>query len=202
MKKVNLSIIVLSMLVLFGLPAHAQKFHYGIKAGSNFAVQSGIAEYYDNSNIRVGLHAGLMGSYQLKDNMMLQAEVNYEQAGAKSDIITKKYDYVSIPILYDYSFGKTYHTNLRVHLNAGPYVSYLINAKSVLDEDSNPITTDVIDDSNKAEVGAAMGIGLIQPIGKHYLSMDIRLNLGLNNFSKDDNQSHNKMIGLYLGYVL
>lgn len=202
MKKINLSMIVMALLVAFGLPAQAQKFHYGVKAGTNFAVQSGIAEYYDNSNIRTGLHAGLMGSYQLKDNMMLETEINYEQEGAHSKNLTKRFDYVSIPVLYDYSFGKTYHTNLRFHLYAGPYVSYLVNAKSVINNNGVETTTDVRPGSHKAEFGTAMGVGLIQPVGKHYLSMDIRLNLGLTHFAQNDNQSHNKMIGVYLGYVL
>jgi len=202
MKKLNLSMIVLALLVAFSMPAHAQKFHYGVKAGSNFAVQSGIAEYYDNNNIRVGWHAGLMGSYQLRDNMMLQTEVNYEQEGAHTDNLTQKFDYVSIPVLYDYSFGKTYHTNLRFHLNAGPYVSYLVNAKSVATNNGVETTTDLRSDSHKAEFGAVMGVGLIQPVGKHYLTMDIRLNLGLTHFSQSDDQSNNKMIGVYLGYVL
>ncbi len=202
MKKVNLNLVLMALLMTFAGSLSAQNFHYGITAGSNFAVQSGIAEYYDNGNIRTGLHAGLAGSYDINDNMSLRTELTYDQKGNHSDNLTEKFDYVSIPLLYDYSFGKTYHTNMRVHVNAGPYVSYLVNAKDVIDNNGTDVTTDLQDNTHKAEFGAILGVGLVQPVGKHAVTMDIRLSLGLTRFAFDDDQSHNKMIGVYLGYML
>jgi len=202
MKNVKFSMMLAALFVAFGLSAQAQKIHYGITAGSNFAVQSGIAEYYDNGNIRVGVHVGLTGSYQLNDKSLLQTELNYEQKGSHSKGLTEKFDYLSIPLLYDYSFGKTYHTNLRFHLNVGPYVSYLLNAKEVADNNGSTIITDLKSNAHKVEFGAIMGLGLVQPVGKHDVSMDIRLSLGLSHFASNDIQSHNKMIGVYLGYTL
>lgn len=202
MKKLNLNVLLLALLVALAGPASAQKFHYGVTAGTNFSVQSGIAEYYDNSNIRVGLHAGLTGSYDLNDHMSLRTELTYDQKGNHSDNLTEAFDYISLPVLYDYSFGKTYHTNLQVHLNVGPYVSYLVNAEDRLDVDGTEQTTDLTDQTHKAEFGAIMGVGLVQPVGKHALTMDLRLNLGLTRYAFDDDQSHNKMVSLVLGYRL
>jgi long-subunit fatty acid transport protein len=202
MKKFQVSIIALAMLLAFAMPASAQKFHYGVKAGLNMAVQSGVAEYYDNSNIRLGLTAGLVGNYHFNDNMMLQAELNYDQKGSHSTNVDTKYDYISIPVLFDYSFGHTYHTKMSVHLNAGPYVAFLANAKKTEKIDGVNQTTDLMSASHKAEVGALFGVGFRQPVGKHFLFWDVRLSVGLTHFDKTDTQSMNKMIGVTMGYEL
>jgi len=202
MKKIQASLVAMALLMAFAIPASAQKFHYGIKAGINGAVQSGIAEYYDNTNIRYGLTAGLVGNYHFNDNMMLQAELNYDQKGSHASNIDTKYDYLSIPVLFDYSFGRTYHTKLSVHLNAGTYVAFLANAEKVETVDGIDYTTDLMDASHKAEFGALMGVGFRQPVGKHFLFWDVRLTLGLSHFDINDTSTNNKMISVTMGYEL
>jgi long-subunit fatty acid transport protein len=202
MKKLQTSLVAMALLLAFAMPASAQKFHYGVKAGINMAVQSGIAEYYDNGNIRAGLTAGLVGNYHFNDNVMLQAELNYDQKGSHSSNITTNYDYVSVPVLFDYSFGHTYHTKMSIHLNIGPYVAFLTNAKKMETIDGVSHTTDLMGTSHKAEVGALLGVGFRQPVGKHFLFWDVRLNIGLSHFDKNDSQSRNKMISVTMGYEL
>lgn len=202
MKKIQVSLTALALLLAFAMPASAQKFHYGIKAGINGAVQSGIAEYYDNTNIRYGLTAGLVGNYHFNDNMMLQAELNYDQKGSHSPNVDTHFDYISVPVLFDYSFGKTYHTKMSIHLNAGPYVAFLANAKKIETIDGVEHTTDLMDASHKAEFGALMGVGFRQPVGRHFLFWDVRLTLGLTHFQMNDNTTNNKMVSVTMGYEL
>jgi long-subunit fatty acid transport protein len=202
MKKLQVSLVTLTLLMAFALPASAQKFHYGVKAGVNMAVQSGIAEYYNNGNIRVGLTAGLVGNYHLNDNMMLQAELDYDQKGSHSTNIDTKYDYLSIPVLFDYSFGHTYHTKMSVHLNAGPYVAFLTRAQKVEKIDGANKTTNLMDASHKTEAGAMIGVGFRQPVGKHFLFWDVRLTVGITHFDIADTGSRNKMISVSMGYEL
>jgi long-subunit fatty acid transport protein len=202
MKKIQASLVALALLLVFAMPASAQKFHYGIKAGLNGAVQSGIAEYYDNNNIRFGLTAGVIGNYHFNDNMMLQTEVNYDQKGTHTSHVDIKYDYLSVPVLFDYSFGHTYHTKMSVHLNAGPYVAFLVNAKKEQTLGDIKTTTNLMDNSHKAEFGAVMGVGFRQPVGKHFLFWDVRLSLGLTHFDINDSDSNNKMLSVTMGYEL
>ncbi len=202
MKKIQIRFVAMAAIMLMAMSVSAQKFHYGIKAGINGAVQSGIAEYYNNNNIRYGLTAGLVGNYRLNDNMMLQAELNYDQKGSHSSQVDTHFDYISVPFLYDYSFGKTYHTKLSIHLNLGTYVAFLTNAEKIQTIDGVEQTTDLMDASHKAEWGALMGFGFRQPVGKHYLVWDVRLTLGLTHFQINDNSSNNKMISVTMGYEL
>jgi len=198
MKNLRFSALLIAFIAFIATSANAQKFHYGITAGTNFAVQSGIAEYYDNNDIRVGLHAGFVGSYAFSDNLGLKSELTYDQKGRHADDVTVKYDYITLPVLFDYSFKISDHAGTRIHLNAGPFVSYLLNAKSEVSD----ATVDLASVSNNMEAGAIMGIGFEQPVGNHYIYIDIRLNLGLSDFNKNDDSSRNKLIGVSLGYNL
>ncbi|MBN2638785.1 MAG: PorT family protein [Bacteroidales bacterium] len=190
-------------MIAFIAPSQAQNFHYGVKVGSDFAVQSGIGEYFSNSNIRVGTHAGLAGSYNLNNKIMLITELNYDQLGSHSSELTEKYDYITLPVLFDYSFGKTDSKGMTLHLNAGPYVSYLVSAKQVQKVNGNSVTTDVYSGANGGEFGAMIGVGLVQPVGKHQVTLDLRLNLGLTPYIPSGGENdHNKSIGIYLGYML
>ena len=188
--------------LIFSVPAQAQKFHYGVKAGTNFAVQSGVAEYYDNSNILVGGHYGFATSYNLNKNMMLKAELNYNNEGSKSSSVTQKFNYLSVPVLYDYSFGNINSGKTTIHLNIGPSVSFLLHAGKTIHNHGIKTTTDLTSQMHNAQLSGILGVGLMQPVGKHFITVDLRLNVAVTRFKADDSQSHNKMIGVYLGYML
>jgi len=82
--KIKSLVIALSLLISFSI--NAQDFHYGIKAGTNFAVQSEIASYFNNSDIRTGLSVGAFGNMDLNNWFSLQTEINYDQKGGKNGI--------------------------------------------------------------------------------------------------------------------
>lgn len=194
--KTSRKTLLMAMVLLLSTGAFSQKIHYGIKAGTNFAVQSELADYFQNDQIRVGLSAGVFGNYAFTDKMQLQAEINYDQKGAKSDEVTAKYDYLSVPVLFKYSLGKSDHTALNFNVNLGPYAAFLLNSELEMDEN----TTDMADATENFEAGAILGFGMKYPVGNDHLLMDLRLGLGLTNFDKADIEPNNKYIGLTLGY--
>ncbi len=196
MKTVKIQAIALALSILFSVGAYAQEFHYGVHAGTNFAVQSDIADYFDNDQIRTGLHAGVFGNMALTDMISLQTEINYNQKGAKSNNVTSKYDYISVPLLAKFSLGKSNLTALRFNINVGPYASYLVNAEI----DNNGVITDVKDTAEDFEAGAILGFGMKYPVAKNNLVFDLRLGLGLTDFDKTNEAPNNKYIGVSLGY--
>jgi hypothetical protein len=196
MKSLKIKTLLLSIALLVGAGINAQEFHYGINAGSNFAVQSGIAEYYKNENIRTGLHVGVFGNMALKNNFSLQGEINYEQKGEKEDGNIRKYDYISVPVLVKYSLGKSDKTKLKFNINAGPYAGYLINAETEIED----VTTDIKDNSEDFELGAILGFGMKYPIANNNIVFDLRMGLGFTDFDKNDSDPKNKYIGISLGY--
>lgn len=188
--------LLLAILLMISSGTFAQKFHYGAKVGANFAVQSEIADYFQNNNIRTGLSVGVFSNYSLNKKMQLQAEINYDQKGGKTDEYTAKYDYLTIPVLFKYSLGKSDKTALRFNVNLGPYAGFLLNSE--IDADGNSI--DMKDETKNFEAGAIAGFGMKYPVGNDYIVLDLRLGLGLTNFDKNDSEPNNKYIGLTFGY--
>lgn len=197
MKTVNIKSFALAIVLFLSVGAvSAQKLHYGVKAGTNFAVQSDIASYFNNENIRTGLSVGVFGNVELVKNLKLQAELNYDQKGEKTDTETLKYDYVTVPVLLKYSLGKSDNTALNFNINAGPYAGFLLNAE----RDFNGVTTDLSGNTEDFEFGIIGGFGLDYPIANNKLVLDLRLGLGLTAFDKTNSDPNNKYIGITLGY--
>jgi outer membrane scaffolding protein for murein synthesis (MipA/OmpV family) len=195
-KRITLSLILLSVVFI----SNAQKLNYGIQAGTNFAVQSPIADYFNNEDVKVGLHAGIFAQYNLNQKWSLKGEINYDQLGSQSSSVTNKFDYLNIPILLNYSIGKSDLTALTFDAYAGPYAGYLLNAKSEISTAETESTEDLKDDTNKYTGGVILGLGLRYPVKENKIMLDLRLGLGLAPFDKNDYEPKNKYIGLSLGY--
>jgi outer membrane scaffolding protein for murein synthesis (MipA/OmpV family) len=199
MKTINKITLTLGLILIFG-SLSAQDFKFGIQAGTNLAVQSPIGDYYNNEDIRAGLHAGVFGNYSFNENVSLQAELNYDQKGCQTKDITGKYDYLSVPVLFNYSLGKSWKTPLSFNIYAGPYASFLVNAKTEIDTEEISETIDMKDDTENTELGTIIGFGVKYPVKESSLLFNIRLGLGLTSFDKNDTDPKNKYIGLSLGY--
>lgn len=196
MKTLKFRTLTLVMSLLVGMSVYAQDFHYGINAGTNFAVQSDIADYYNNENIRTGLHVGIFGNMPLSKSFLLQTEINYDQKGEKLDNVVSKYDYITVPVLVKYSLGKSDKTALKFNINAGPYAGFLVNAETEVED----VITDMKDDSEKVEFGGILGFGMKYPVANNSLTFDLRMGLGFTDFDKNNSDPSNKYIGISLGY--
>jgi len=197
MKTFKIKTLVIAIVLMATVSTYAQNFHYGFKAGANFAVQSEIASYFENSNIRTGLSAGVFSNYRVNNWLSLQAEANYDQKGEKSSDITNKYDYLTVPVLAKFSLGKSDKTALEFNLNLGPFAGFLLNAKSEIEGTE----IDVKDNTENLELGAIAGFGMKYPVtNTNNIIFDLRLGLGLTSFNKNDSDLRNKYVGVTLGY--
>lgn len=190
------------MLVLFvafeTVSINAQELHYGVKAGTNFSMQSQIGDFYNNDEIRTGLHAGIFGKYQISDRVYLQSEINYDQKGSSDKNITGKFDYLTIPVLVGYSMGESRNDALKFSIYAGQYAGILVNAESKTDIDGVSETTDLTDQTNKAEIGLMGGFVVKYPINDKSIFIDFRFGLGLSPYDTDNNELKNKYVGISL----
>jgi len=196
MKVLKIKSLFIALAMLFSVGVSAQNFHYGVKVGANFAVQSEIAHYFDNENIRTGLSVGAFGNYEINNWLSLQAEANYDQKGSKTESSVNKYDYLTVPVLAKFSLGKSDKTKLKFNLNVGPYAGFLLDAEHEVEG----VTTDYKDNTENFEIGAIAGFGMKYPIANNNIVFDLRLGLGLNSYDKNDSDPSNKYIGVTLGY--
>jgi hypothetical protein len=194
--KITLSLVFISAVFV----TNAQNLSYGIQAGSNFAVQSPIADYYNNADIHPGIHAGAFAKYAFGNKLSIQGELNYDQLGSDNSATKNHYDYLNIPVLLGYSFGKSDLTALTFDLYTGPYAGYLVKAESVTKTSETNQTIDLKENTNKFTSGVILGFGLRYPINNQKILLDFRLGLGLSPYDKNDYQPKNKYIGISLGY--
>ena len=191
---------ILGLILLVSAGVYAQDFNYGIKAGSNFAVQSEIGDIYNNNDIKIGLNTALFTTYQISENTYLQIEISYDQKGSNTEDLKMNFDYLTVPLLVKRSLGKSYHTPLEFHVNAGPYAALLLKAEEEVIIDGATEIRNVSKNFNKTEFGLMTGLGMKYPINNKNILFDLKLGVGLTTLAPKDSEIRNKYIGISLGY--
>ena len=112
-----------------------------------------------NGGTLTALNAGLGAEYYFSERWGIKAKVIYDQKGWANGYYgstTTKYnlDYITVPVLANWHFGHTKNW----YLNFGPYVSFLLNAKTAVN------SIDVKSYFNSTDAGVDVGIGVKIPI--------------------------------------
>ncbi|HRG38542.1 MAG TPA: porin family protein [Bacteroidia bacterium] len=168
----------------------------GIEGGPSAIKFTGneIAKEYQQFD--VGYSAGLSFQYNFKHILALRSGVALERKGAaiRDVVFTDNnanklysadfhyhYDYMVVPVLLRASFGK----KVNVFINAGPYVSYLLQARGTYkDPNEGKVKSDFTNQIKKLDWGASAGLGASIPIKEKLIaSIEVRNNLGLYNIS-------------------
>jgi hypothetical protein len=157
------------MSVLISTAATAQHHHpnIGIKGGLNLYNLDGNGK----SNVKSGLHLGLLSHIHLTNQFAFQPEILYSMQGTKYDGSDNSLnlDYINIPLLFQYMFDNGFR------IQAGPQVGFLVNAKAK----TGNTTVNVKDGYNTLDLGLSIGGSYVHP-GTGF-GIDARYNHGLSN---------------------
>ncbi|MGO4772301.1 porin family protein [Flavobacterium sp. W22_SRS_FK3] len=183
MKKILLA----AMLLVASASVHAQLLKIGVKAGVNFANQTGDA--FDAPNVdKEGItsyHAGLVAEIKLLDKFAIQPELLYSTQGATYKNAVQEFKnelgYLSIPVM-----AKFYLTD-SFSLEVGPQASFLLNQKDDVD----------FEEPETFEFGLNAGLGF--KITENFFIQG-RYGLGLTDASKDADVK-NSTIQLSAGFM-
>lgn len=143
--------VLLAVILFFGTAAsiQAQLLKIGVKAGVNFANQTGDATDapgIDKEGI-TSYHAGLVAEIKLLDRFAVQPELLYSTQGATYknavDEFKNELGYLSIPVM-----AKFYLTD-SFSLEVGPQASFLLSEKDNVD----------FNDAETFEFGVNAGLG-------------------------------------------
>ena len=181
MKKISL---LATLLFAFGsIFAQATHSEFGLKAGLNTSKFN-----LPNTSGITGFNAGAFAHVHFTRHFAIQPEVVYSQQGSKlANNETQKVNYVNIPVLGQYMFGKGFR------LQTGPQLGLRTNAtiKNGGHESSN-------DNSyTAADLAWSFGAGFLSPIG---LGIDARYNLGVTDITKNSSDVQNRVFQLGLFY--
>ncbi|QJW89046.1 PorT family protein [Spirosoma taeanense] len=132
----------------------------GLSASSLFYDTQGAS----NKNERIGFHAGVFAQAPLGEFFAIQPELLYITKGAAADYNvlgfingrnTFKLNYAELPVLATFKLGET------VELQAGPYVSYLLNSNVNSNGDFGTGSSAINRDNfNKVDYGLAGGLNI------------------------------------------
>jgi len=166
---------------------NAQFLKLGVKAGVNFASQTGDAfpeQNIDKEGI-TSFHAGLVAELKLLEKFSIQPELLYSTQGAtyKNAVSEFKNElgYLSIPVMAKFYLTKS------VSLEVGPQASFLLSEKNDFD----------VKNAETFDFGLNAGLGLKITEG---LFVQARYGLGLTEASKDANIK-NSVFQLSAGFM-
>lgn len=168
------TILVTVLLVAISMNMQAQLVKFGIKAGVNYANQTGSEITVNNTNYQTdaitSYHAGLIAEIKLVDSFAIQPELLYSTQGATyknaGEEFRNELGYLSIPVLAKINLNKF------VSLEVGPQASFLLSERNNFD----------VKDANTFDFAVVGGLGL--NITKN-LFIQGRYGLGLTDASKD-----------------
>jgi hypothetical protein len=191
------------LFTFFFLISNGQKLptEYGFHAGVNLNSAYGTGVDKDHRDILTGLSVGGHIKINLKRQFGLKIILAYDQFGwayrdlyfadntgtglAKGGAIIK-INYLNLPVLAEYSFGK----KIRFNIDAGMFFGVLLNNWFITKDDpSSPgQVTEAKTSSayrNSTNFGACLGFGTHIPVAtKIKLNIDLRNSMGLSNVSK------------------
>ena len=188
------------VLVLFAgitvASANAQ-VQFGVKAGGNFATQTGSDA--GDSRTLFGFNAGAFLKLAVQRGLSVQPELVYSGQGARYDVagVTSTYhaNYLNIPILLKFTHGSG------AYFETGPQFGFLTSASIHVGGNSS----DDKDSYHSSDFAWVFGIGYKIP--QSPVGIDFRYNVGLSNVEDRDatggrGSIRNDVLQLGLTYVL
>ncbi len=200
MKKIIIAFIVLSI-NSNKILAQKGEMEIGLQVGlinSNLKSSNAIPK---KDNLKTYFVGGSFG-YSLNKTFSLRANLSYETKGEETRIppfdpfgnqlngyTTYKLSYSTLNLLTRGGFGEKVHC----YIEAGPYVSYLINAKSVGVSNGTvngiyygTITNDITSSFKNINIGASAGVGASYPINKKIkINLTVRRSIGITSINKN-----------------
>ncbi len=173
----------------------------GLRGGVNLAKQTsegdGIEITTDNI---MGLAFAGIAEIGLTENFAIQPELVFVQKGGKTEVFDEEFKLVlnhfEVPILLKYKFGTEM---IGAFVSVGPSFGYSLSGEA----DGEKIED--WEAYNRFEIGANFGGGVGIKMGAGMVFVDARYLLGLSNIADnefdEDFKSHNKGIGLSIGYL-
>lgn len=158
------AVLATGALFLSASDASAQnRVRTGIKGGLNASSLFYDSQGVSNKNERIGFHAGVFTQIPAGEFFAIQPELLYTTKGAAADynIVgftgqnTFKLNYAELPVLATFKLGQA------VELQAGPYVSYLLNSDLTSNGDFGTGRGAINRDNfNKVDYGIAGGLNV------------------------------------------
>ncbi|MHC9088671.1 porin family protein [Tenacibaculum sp. IMCC1] len=199
---------------VFTLSSYSQRqVKLGLSGGGNYSSlrfqDSSITEH----DSEVGYLFGIATNIQLKNELSLQIELNYERKvvsvfspefeinGVKINSFRNYdlYDFMTLPVLLRYEVGE----KSPFYINGGVFLGYLLSARERVND--GDLSEDLSEYFTDFDLGLSIGVGKIFLLdNSNELFVELRNNLGLTNIDSDPNGQYQKTnsLSFILGWNL
>ena len=195
MKKIILFTLTLLLLSDYCLSQNQSqsKYNFGIEGGPNWSVMYGDKIITDNYTPGISFTGGIFFQVNFTDIISVRTSLSFDRKnfkGSRDVMFTENngdeiglgsfysnFDYLVLPVLFRVNIGKSFN----IFANAGPYIGYLIQAKSFGKINATGDTFNrKYDNAQSLDLGVSAGIGCSIPLGNHFnISVEFRDNIGL-----------------------
>ncbi|MCD7901539.1 MAG: PorT family protein [Bacteroides sp.] len=185
--KNSVKIIALACMLIMGISASAQdsSLSFGLKAGMNLSNMSGD---FDDMDAKIGYNVGITVDYGFTENWYLLSGLELTAKGAKFDEggYELKFNplFLQLPLHAAYKFPVG--DNLKIVVNAGPYLAYGIGGKIKENDGGDKEDWDFFgseDDGGCKRFDFGLGVGGGVEFGK--FKVGIGYDFGLTDLGRD-----------------
>ena len=200
MKRILLSLIFINLIL--SSKGQKAKIEYGFQSGLNISTAYGDGISKDYRSPLTGLHVGGHMKINKAEHWGFKFLLSYDKIGwtykslviennagtglVNADILFKL-DYLNLPVLAEYSFGK----KVKINFDGGPFIGVLLNNKIVtklkqpIPPNQEASTQSSSDNRKTTNFGLSLGSGIQIPIAsKLKLDFNFRNNIGISNIYK------------------
>ncbi|WP_293299977.1 porin family protein [Pedobacter sp. UBA4863] len=177
-------------------------FELGVNVGYNGATVSNGTQ--TNSSSRNGLNLGISGDYFFSDRWSIKSKLTYDQKGwdrgyiqdlnGQSYTTDYRLDYITIPVMANWHFGKKRNW----YLHFGPYLGFLMSAKDTR------FNIDLKSMFQSVDAGLDLGIGVKIPVSqktKLFFELDGQSGFADINAQYQANKFLNSRSSINIGFV-
>src|ERR1700712_3495371 len=190
MKKFITTLLILSGIYTAASAQTRNNLEFGGNIGYNVTniTYSGFNDYDGYNYYLSRFNAGVSLEYYFSDRWGIKGKLIYDQKGggngtltfndgSEVDNVNFRLDYLTIPVMANWHFGRARNW----YLHFGPYVGVLISAKE------SYTNTDIKDAFNSTDFGFAAGIGVKFPVSRSVkMFLEVDGQSGLTDLFKDN----------------
>jgi hypothetical protein len=210
MKTKNSILLALAVFMLLSTTSFAQ-INIGLRHGIAATTFSDQGNLYNDHNITFSYTAGAFFTVPVSKSLAIQPELNYVRKGRSNETTELNtpietdfmLHYLQVPVLLQYRNDQLLNKSGSVfYISGGPYAAFALNTQTRVSKNIEGGLMVPVNDSNKTDWGATLGIGFQTPIRQKDVRFDLRYDMGLSEIELQPSEYRTKALSLTIGILL
>ena len=208
--KTKNSIMLALALTLISTATFAQ-INIGLRHGIAATTFSDKGNLYQDNKVTLSYTAGAFFTVPVTKSLAIQPEINYVRKGRSNETTELNtpietdfmLHYLQVPVLLQYRNDQLLNKSGSVfYINGGPYAAFALTTQTRVSKSNEGGILVPVENSNKTDWGATLGIGFQTPIRGKDVRFDLRYDMGLSEIELQPTEYRSKALSLTIGILL